>query len=143
MRTLEGEVAGPCDKGEPSEICDLGRNGLCKTRAALIPVQNRRAAERKLINALERIFYPLEVIAQHGRINPTILAKRETPSRPAYASCRFSRCPSLGRLRRDGIAQCRYRRNQAAHGLDGGTRCSWRKESLSLEDCDMCTCSFG
>jgi hypothetical protein len=38
MRTLEDEFVGPCDKGEPGEICDLGRNGLYKTRAALIPV---------------------------------------------------------------------------------------------------------
>lgn len=68
MRTLEGELVGPGDKGEAGEFRDLGRDDFRKSRRRIDSGPDRRTAERKLINAFDRIFDPLEIIAQHGRM---------------------------------------------------------------------------
>ena len=120
MRALHGEFVRGADKGQAGEPGDLGCGGLGETRRCVDPRADGRAAQRKTIDALERILDPFEIIGQHAGIARPFLPERERRGVLHVGPADLDDIVPLRRLRCDGIAQRRHRGDQTLLGIDRG-----------------------
>jgi len=139
MGTLQRELVGPAEKRKTGEFRDPGHSRLGKAWRGIDSGADRRAAERKLVNAPERILDPFEIIAQHRGVAGPFLAERERRCVLHMGSADLYDIVPFGRFCRDGIAQFGHRRNQAFLGLDGGRDVHGGREAVvgGLRHVDM------
>ena len=127
MGALHREFVRRADKGQAGEPGDFGGGRLAETRRRVDAGAHRRAAQRQAVDALQRIFDPLDIVAEHARIARPFLAERDRRGVLHVRAADLDDVLPLLGLRRDRIVQSRHRRDEPLLHVRPPPRCSWRR----------------
>ena len=109
---------GAADEGQSREPGDLGRCRLGKAGRRVDAGTHRGAAKGEVIDTLQRIFEPLQIVREHARIARPFLSEREWRRILHMSAANLDDVLPLLGLSRDSVVQRLHCRNQPLLHID-------------------------
>ena len=138
VRALHGEFVGRGDEWQVCEPGNLSRRGLGEPRRSVDAGSDCRSPQREAVDALQRIFNAMQIVAQHSGVARPLLPKGERRSVLHVGAANFDDvAPCIG-FCGNGIVQQLYCGDQPPLDIDSSRDMHGRRNE-SLVDCDMFT----
>ena len=113
MRALDSEFVRCRDEGQAGEAGDFGRRGFGKTGCGVDASAHGCPAQGEVIDPLQRILDPVQVVGQHRRIARPFLAQRERRRVLHVRPADLDDVVPFDSFDRNRVAERRHCRNQA------------------------------